>query len=444
MLSIAVFGAPGAGKSFGIKEIARSVSRFRAATLNCSQFRTTEALFDALDRELSETREAIPLIFFDEFDSALDGAELGWLRYFLAPMQDGENTLQGRTKSIAAAVFVFAGGTSVTFRNFLPDAEHEAAFRQKKGPDFVSRLKGTLDIYGPNPVSITDKRHVIRRALLFRDLIIRKFPAVYDAEHETINISPALLSALLRVSEYRHGTRSLEFILAMSKLGGEKRFTPAYLPPAAQLDIHLDVADFQNKIMFEQLIGDGMETFTKRLYENAMPAIDYTSLSEKKEEETEEVKESKPAAPDWNIIGEVNRGYYRAMIRFVFEKLQDAHNPLGVRRMIPDAPDTVVGPGEEDLEKLAEWTHTAYVRAHMENGWRYDATADPELLRSPDLVPYADLPKARKEKIRNNLINHARYIRSLGFELFRRPYDKPAERAEGEAASGIAEAPKML
>lgn len=45
---------------------------------------------------------------------------------------------------------------------------------------------------------------------------------------------------------------------------------------------------------------------------------------------------------------------------------------------------------------------------------------------------------------RNDLINHARYIRSLGFELFRRPYDKPAERAEGEAASGIAEAPKML
>ena len=112
--------------------------------------------------------------------------------------------------------------------------------------------------------------------------------------------------------------------------------------------------------------------------------------------------------------------------------------------MIPDAPDTVVRPGEEDLETLAEWTHTAYVRAHMENGWRYDATADPELLRSPDLVPYADLPKARKEKIRNDLINHARYIRSLGFELFRRPYDKPAERAEGEAASGIAEAPKML
>lgn len=57
---------------------------------------------------------------------------------------------------------------------------------------------------------------------------------------------------------------------------------------------------------------------------------------------------------------------------------------------------------------------------------------------------YLPQPSESPACIRNDLINHARYIRSLGFELFRRPYDKPAERAEGEAASGIAEAPKML
>lgn len=423
-LSVAVFGAPGAGKSFGIRQIATSLSRFATTTLNCSQFRNPEALFAALHDALTKTPKGqIPLLFFDEFDSDLAGTDLGWLRYFLAPMQDGEYTLKGRTQSIESAVFVFAGGTKEAFQSFVPsDEEGSAHFRLRKGPDFVSRLKGTLDIKGPNPVSITDRRHLIRRALLLRDLIIRRSPAIYNSRTGTVNISPALLSALLRVSSYRHGSRSLEFILAMSRLFGEKRFTPAYLPPEEQLDIHLDVRDFENKILFEQLIGDGMETFTRRLYENAMPLIDYTRKEAADQAEDVPVSGGQKA-PDWDLIGEVNREYYRTIIRALFEKLQDPHNPLGVRRMIPDAPDTLTRPGEKDLEQLSVWTHEAFVTAHLQHGWQYNPFSDPELLRSSYLVPWEELPKDRKEKIRNDLLNHSRYIRTLGFELFHRPYD---------------------
>ena len=42
----------------------------------------------------------------------------GWLRYFLAPMQDGK-FLQGEmAHPIGKAIFVFAGGTSWTLDNF--------------------------------------------------------------------------------------------------------------------------------------------------------------------------------------------------------------------------------------------------------------------------------------------------------------------------------------
>ena len=54
---------------------------------NLAQFRSPDDLVDALhvvrDQALGG---GIPLVFWDEFDTALDGRELGWLRYFLAPM----------------------------------------------------------------------------------------------------------------------------------------------------------------------------------------------------------------------------------------------------------------------------------------------------------------------------------------------------------------------
>lgn len=439
-LSVAVFGAPGSGKSFGIKELAKSIGRFRIATLNCSQFESIHALFAALDAELQETKNEtpaastrgtkndtpaasmketrntgtggeeseedkprIPLIFFDEFDSSLNGVDRGWLKYFLAPMQDGEYTLNGRTRTIDAAVFIFAGGTAETFAQFVPkDADGEAAFRNAKGPDFISRLKGTLDIKGPNAADVRDRRHIIRRALLLRELIIRKFPAVYDEKTGQINISGGLLSSLLRVSEYRHGARSIEFILAMSRLAGEKRFTPSCLPPMEQLDIHLDIRDFSNKIMFEQMIGDGLELLAKRIFENA--------LTEKGEK------------PDWALAGEDVREHYRGRIRFLGERLVDPRSSIGVRRIIPEAPDSIAVLEGKDLETFSDWFQQAYVQEKITEGWKYDAVEDDELLRSPFLVSYSQLPDEKKTEIQTDIAKYIKYLRGLGFELFRRPY----------------------
>lgn len=407
-LSVAVFGAPGSGKSFGIKELAKSIGRFRIATLNCSQFESIHSLFESLDAELQEARSQrnrIPLIFFDEFDSSLNGADRGWLKYFLAPMQDGEYTLNGRTKTIQAAVFIFAGGTAETFAQFMPkDAEQEAAFRNAKGPDFISRLKGTLDIKGPNASDVRDRRHIIRRAMLLRELIIRKFPAIYDEKTGQINISGGLLSSLLRVSEYRHGARSIEFLLAMSRLAGEKRFTPSCLPPVQQLDIHLDVRDFNNKIMFEQVVGDGLELLAKRIFENALT--------------------ERGGKPDWALAGEDVREHYRGRIRYLGERLVDPRSPIGVRRMIPDAPDSIPALEGKDLDTFADWFHAAYIQEKVTEGWKYDKVADDELLRSPLLVSYARLPQEKQEEIRKDIAGYVKYLRGLGFELFRRPYHR--------------------
>ena len=98
-------------------------------------------------------------------------------------------------KKINKAVFVFAGGTAHSFNDFLPgdDEERIAEFQRVKGPDFVSRLKGILNIRGLNPDCKTDRSHIIRRAMLLRQQIIRRIPSVYDEETGKVNISNGLL-----------------------------------------------------------------------------------------------------------------------------------------------------------------------------------------------------------------------------------------------------------
>jgi hypothetical protein len=73
---------------------------------------------------ISEQKEPPPLAFFDEFDSALDDQELGWLRYFLAPMQDGifydNEDPKHPVQKIKRSILVFAGGIHTSFEEFDP------------------------------------------------------------------------------------------------------------------------------------------------------------------------------------------------------------------------------------------------------------------------------------------------------------------------------------
>jgi len=62
---------------------------------------------------------AVPVYFGDEFDSQ----EYNWLRYFLAPLQDGRFQEGQLSHSISRCIFVFAGGTSCDFEHFGPTPE---------------------------------------------------------------------------------------------------------------------------------------------------------------------------------------------------------------------------------------------------------------------------------------------------------------------------------
>jgi hypothetical protein len=246
-LCVAVFGPPGSGKSFVIKEIARGLGIEEKAQLifNLSQFESPTELQNAFHQARDiNLKGKLPLVFWDEFDTPCSGQPLGWLRYFLAPMQDGEFTHEGLSHPLGGGIYVFAGATRHSFAEF--SGHDSAEDRAAKKPDFVSRLRAYINIKGinGNPNSVEDRLYVIRRAFILRQYL--EMNAAHLENSGMYAIDPSVLDAFLLVSRYRHGTRSLENLLKMSSLADKRKYELSSLPPDHIVEMHVNLQEFSD------------------------------------------------------------------------------------------------------------------------------------------------------------------------------------------------------
>jgi hypothetical protein len=399
-LSIAVFGSPGSGKSFGIIEIANNLlpGQIEVREFNLSQFDSAETLISALHRVRDTGLGGkIPLVFWDEFDTSLEGKPLGWLRYFLAPMQDGKFQEGQISHPVGRAIFVFAGGTASSMAEF--NRGMDETFRSAKGPDFVSRLKGFINVLGPNPVKGggPDPYFILRRAILLFSILKRSNPQLFSRQEgrEILNIDLGVLRAMLRIDEYTHGARSIESIIAMSQLTGKTAFKRSSLPPEPQLDLHVDGKRFLSLVQQVELDGQMLEDLAEAAHAvfcEGMVKRGY-QYGPKKDDSLK----IHPALIPFADLPEDLKEANRLNVRDIPAKLAVAGYimiPARSNELPFNFPDG-------SLEQLAEAEHERWMQVKLADGWTYGGKNDNEKKRNQCLVLWKDLPEDEKNKDRD-------------------------------------------
>ena len=395
-LSIGVFGAPGSGKSFGITQVANALAPgvIEKLEFNLSQMNSSSELPDALHlvRDMV-LKGKIPLVFWDEFDSTLGDKPLGWLRYFLAPMQDGAFREGQLTHPIGRAIFVFAGGTSHTMAGFGGNLSEEAA-RAAKVPDFVSRLKGYVNVLGPNPLpDLDDPYFIIRRAILLRSILQRGYTALF--QDGVLNVDEGVLRAFLHISRFKHGVRSMETILTMSSLAGKTRLARSCLPAESQLDLHVHGQEFLALVQQAGLEGDLLEALARThhaIFCETMRAKGYVYGPV-----TDDEAKTHSALTDWENLLPDEQEQNRSAVRDIPRKLEC----LGYVMLPARSNEPARFPrGEKDLELLARMEHKRWMNDKLAAGWEYAPETDKAAKKHKALLPWDD-ERFESEKIKD-------------------------------------------
>lgn len=385
-LSIAVFGTPGSGKSFGIVEVANSIASnlIKKLDFNLSQFRTPVDLVNSFHKIRDIVLEGkIPLVFFDEFDSDREG-KLGWLKYFLAPMQDGVFREGDSIHPLGKAIFVFAGGTSSTFKEFCGE-DFEGTNEQKtfllefkgaKGPDFISRLRGYVNILGPNQTDEKwDHLFIIRRAMLLRSLLERKVSHLINDVGEA-QIDDGVLRALLKIKRYKHESRSMEAILEMSMLTNATKWEQSYLPSKEQLRLHVDEEQFLRHLMHDAFYSEKIENLAKLIYENNKN-IDL-NYKVKWQELSEDIR---------NSIRHQAKNIPNALLKINYDV-------VSVKESEPFIEFT-----NNELEILAKSEYVSWYRHRKKLGWKHGEVKDNMKKTDPAIVTWDNLSNDKKNMI---------------------------------------------
>jgi hypothetical protein len=285
---------------------------------------------------------------------------------------------------------------------FKQQVESYRAFKLLKGPDFISRLDGFLNVLGPNPRTGTTSPDItwpIRRALTLRSFLEL-------GESDPLDIDPGLLYALVGVRKYRHGVRSFEKIVkALVQGRGQGRLHRSALPPDPLFDRETDTTEFRR--LMEQ-----RNSFKNYPDIEKLAAAVHQSFLDGAEKAKLKAEVRKRPSDAWTIHPAIKKAYddlpedIKASNRAAARRVPDhlALINFVVVEQLPTDDDSwripLMKAIERHIERLAQAEHLGWCAERSAAGWTYGETRDNLLKRHPLLVDWARLSPSDQDKDR--------------------------------------------